>query len=248
MDIFLLITTCQHYFSNIPNVIKDIEECDFPKENVLIVSGQENENSICYESNIKVVKVTYTGLHLTGLIYISENIDLFNNKKYWIILPDTIKLDKLFYINIMKYYDTYLKDKEIHSLPFINPSIRPTMDMGILNIKHIYNMSKYLNKIKREQPYNKDDMVKLKIQLIYDENTILGLTPVWPAGYSTAFNYINWPHPQPTVFIINEKNDLIEKGVTIKNKLCNEVYFSNIDMYKYQRNFNGPYAPLIMEL
>ena len=75
MDIFLLITTCQHYFSNIPNVIKDIEECGFPKENVLIVSGQENETSICYENNIKVVKVTYTGLHLTGLIYISENID-----------------------------------------------------------------------------------------------------------------------------------------------------------------------------
>jgi|688.fasta_scaffold289004_1 hypothetical protein len=247
MDIYLLITTCQHYFSNIPNVIKDIEECNFPKENVLIVSGQENENSICYENNIKVVKVTYTGLHLTGLIYISENNDLFNNKKYWIILPDTIKLDKLFYINIMKYYDTYLKDKEIHSLPFINPSIRPTMDMGIIHIKHIYNMSDYLNKIKKDQPYNMDQIITLKRQLIFDENTILGLTPACP-GYSTVFNYTNCPQPQPNVFIINEKNDLIEKGVNIKNRLCNEVYFSSIDMYKYQRNFNGPYGSLIMEL
>ena len=83
MDLCLLITTCQHYFSNIPNVIKDIEECNFPKENVLIVSGQENENSTYYENNIKIVKVTYTGLHLTGVIYISENMDLFNNKKWY---------------------------------------------------------------------------------------------------------------------------------------------------------------------
>lgn len=45
----LLITTCQHYFTNIPNVIKNIEDCNFPKENVLIISGQETTNSICYE-------------------------------------------------------------------------------------------------------------------------------------------------------------------------------------------------------
>ena len=96
MSIGLLITTCQHYFTNIPNII---EECNFPKENVLIVSGQENNNSIYYENNIKIVKVDYTGLHLTGVIHISENMDLYKNIHYWIILPDTIKLEKLFYVN-----------------------------------------------------------------------------------------------------------------------------------------------------
>ena len=50
-ELGLLITTCKHYFTNIPNLIKNIEECNFPKENVLIVSGQENENSKCYESS-----------------------------------------------------------------------------------------------------------------------------------------------------------------------------------------------------
>ena len=102
----LLITTCQHYFTNIPNVIKDIEECNFPKENVLIVSGQENNNSIYYENNIKIVNVDYTGLHLTGVIYLSENMDSFNHIKYWVILPDTIKLDKpkfryYIYLNVL---------------------------------------------------------------------------------------------------------------------------------------------------
>lgn len=247
MNIGLLITTCQHYFTNIPNIIENIEECNFPKENVLIVSGQESKNSVYYENNIKIVKVDYTALHLTGVIYISENIDSFRYINYWIILPDTIKLDKLFYINIMKYYDTYLKNKEIYSLPFINPKIRPTMDMGIISINHIYNMSDYLNKIKKVQPYDINDLIKLKLQLIYDENTILGL-PATVLSKSTKFNYINSLYPKPNIFIINGKNELIEKRIIINKKLCNEVYFCNIDIYKYQRNFKGPRVKLVMEL
>lgn len=246
-NIGLLITTCQHYFTNIQNIIKDIEECNFPKENVLIVSGQENNNSIYYENNIKIVKVDYTGLHLTGVIYISENMDSFKNITYWIIMPDTIKLNKLFYVNILKYYNTYLENKEIYSLPFISPIIRPTMDMGIVHINHIYNMSDYLNKIKKVQPYNINDTIQLKRQLIYDENTILGLHPTVP-NKSTKFNYINEINRIPTVFITNNKNKLIVKVIKLNDKILNEVYFVDLDIYKYQRNFRGPDVDLIMEL
>jgi hypothetical protein len=243
----LLITTCEHYFTNITNIIKNIEDCNFPKENVLIVSGQENNNSIYYENNIKIVKVDYTGLHLTGVIYISENMDSFKNINYWIILPDTIKLNKLFYVNILKYYNTYLENKEIYSLPFINPKIRPTMDMGIIHINHIHNMSDYLNKIKKVQPYNINDIIQLKHQLICDENIILGLPPQVP-NKSTKFNYINKLNKIPTIFITNNKNKLIEKLIIFNNKLLNQVYFVNLDIYKYQRNFRGLSAKLIMEL
>ena len=168
------------------------------------------------------------------------------NIKYWIILPDTIKLNKSFYKNIMKYYDEYLKYNKICSLPFINPSIRPTMDMGIIHINHIYNMTNYLNKIKKTAPYTIDDMLQLKKQLIYDENIILGLSPSCSVN-STRFDFI-YSCPTPNIFIINEPCELIETPININNKLCNEVYFFNISMYKYQRNFNGPLVPLIMEL
>lgn len=243
----LLITTCQHYFTNVKNIIKNIEECNFPKENVLIVSGQENNNSIYYENNIKIVKVDYTGLHLTGVIYLSENRDSFKNINYWIILPDTIKINKLFYVNILKYYNTYLENKEIYSLSFTNPKIRATMDMGIVHINHIYNMSDYLNKIKKVQPYNINDTIQLKRQLICDENIILGLPPQEP-NESTKFNYINELNTIPTIFIINNNNQLIEKKIKLNDKLLNEVYFVDLDIYKYQRNFNGPNVNLIMEL
>jgi hypothetical protein len=247
-NIGLLITTCQHYFTNIPNVIKNIEECNFPKENVIIVSGQENNNSIYYENNIKIVKVDYTGLHLTGVIYISENTDSMKHIDYWIILPDTIRLGKLFYVNVLKYYNTYLENKELYSLPFINPfEIRPSMDMGFIHTKHISNMSGYLNKIKKLQPYNKNDIIQLKYQLIYDENTILGL-PATDPDVSTKFNYINERNTFPRIFITNNHNELIVKVITLNGKLVNEVYFVNLDIYKYQRNFRGPTVNLIMEL
>jgi hypothetical protein len=245
-DLGLLITTCQHYFTNIPNIIQNIEECNFPKENVLIVSGQENNDSIYYENNIKIIKVTYTGLHLTGAIYLSENINSFKNIKYWILLPDTIKLEKLFYVNILKYYNTYLKNKEICSLPFINPRIRPTMDMGIVHINHIYNMSDYLNKIKKVQPYNANDLIQLKRQLIYDENIILGID--YCRNRTTKFNYLNKINLYPSIFITNNNSELTETQIKLNDKVLNEVYFVNLGIYKYQRNFNGPNVNLIMEL
>ena len=250
----LLITTCQHYFTNIPNVIKNIEDCNFPKENVLIVSGQETTNSICYENGIKIVKVDYTGLHLTGVVYLSENMDSFNHINYWIILPDTIKLEKSFYGNILKYYNEHLVNVNTKTkisrviLPFVNPSLRPTMDMGIVHISHIYNMSDYLKKIKKAHPYNVGDILRLKNQLIYDENIILGLPAAGSHKLTTRFGYMNRSIMVPTKFITNHRRELIEKRINVNDKLVNEVYFVNLGMYKYQRNFSGPRVKLVIEL
>jgi hypothetical protein len=244
IELGLLITTCKHYYSNIPNVIHDIENCNFPKNNVLIVSGQEDTNSVSYTDDIKTIRVTYTGLHLTGPIFLSEN-KVMNHIKYWVLLPDTIKLNKNFYKNIMKYYNTYLKNKEVHTLPFINFKNRPTMDMGIVHINHIHNIYDYLQKIKKTKPYSKKNILKLKLQLIFDENIVLGIYV--KSSNQTKFKLINRDYPKPTVFI-HEEHELIEKEVVINNKVCNEVYFPNLDMYKYQRNYKGPNVPLVMEL
>jgi hypothetical protein len=86
--------------------------------------------------------------------------------------------------------------------------------------------------------------LKLKNQLIYDENTILGLPASIP-HISTKFN-IKPVHPR--TFITNNPSELIEKQIVVNAKYVNEVYFVNLDMYKYQRNFSGPSAKLVMEL
>ena len=248
MSLGLLITTCKHYYTNIPKLIENITSCGFPKENVLIVSGEENENSTCSEDGIQIVKVTYTGLHLTGAIFLSENIDLIPSIKYWALLPDTIKLNESFYANIMKYYDLYLKDSEIYSMPFLSPNVRlTTMDMGIVSIGHILNMTDYLSKIKLVQPYSRTETTKLKKQLIYNENIILGMQSPCPVE-ATKFKHLFPLYIKPSIFITNNKSELRERRIMIGNRLCNEVYFLNIDLYKYQRNFIGPDAIIVMDL
>ena len=66
MNFGLVITTCKHYFTNIPPLIEQLEICNFPKENTIIVSGQEDDDIIINEGGIKCIKVKYSGLHLTG--------------------------------------------------------------------------------------------------------------------------------------------------------------------------------------
>ena len=59
---------------------------------------------------------------------------------------------------------------------------------------------------------------------------------------------MNEPNKIPTVFITNNGSELIEKVITLNDKLLNEVYFVDLDFYKYQRNFRGAWADMIMEL
>jgi hypothetical protein len=240
LDCCLVINTCKQYSSNINELIKQIQLYNvFPKENILIVSGQEDENSINYINGIKYVKVTYSGIHLTSAIYIKENLKDYLNINYWILLPDTIKFGPKFHDLIISYYKTMKYNQ--YTLPFINPIIRPTMDMGIVQTKHIINIADYLKKIKLDH-IDRDNLLKLKKQLIYDENTILGLRAVCYEP-STKFNYLT-QNTSPIYFITNSNSEI---EISIKNNIqC--IYFKNLDLYKYQQNFNGPETELIIAI
>ena len=242
LECCLVINTCKQYSSNINELIKQIDLYNkvFPKENILIVSGQEDENSVDYIDGIKIVKVTYTGIHLTSAIYIQENVKEYLNINYWVLLPDTIKFGPKFFDLIINYY-TQMKKNGQYTLPFISPIVRPTMDMGIIHTKHIINISNYLKKIKLNT-INKDNLLILKKQLIYDENTILGLRAICYQP-STKFNYLIENQP-PSYFITNSNTEYV---MTIQNNI-QMVYFKNLDLYKYQQNFKGPETELVVSL
>jgi hypothetical protein len=239
-NIGLVITTCNHYYTNIPQIIKDLETCEFPKQNIIVVSGQEAENNILYENNIKIIKVTYSGLHLTGVIHIYENQNLYKNIDYWIILPDTIKIGPNFYNIILNFFTNYINNNIIYSIPFINPNHRQTMDLGIIHNKQIQNMGNYLIKIKLNFPYSKNDILNLKKQLIIDENLILGCPPgkCVPHNLVTKFRYRDPLYKKPN-FYLSHKNNIHEEEIIINNKKINKVYLKNLDLIKYQRNYHG---------
>lgn len=250
-DLYLVINTCKNYFSNISKLIHQLEIIKFPKNNILIVSGQEDDQSISYYLGIKLIKVKYTGIHLTGMIYVNENINLYKHVKYWMFLPDTIKFGNNFLNKLKIYYNMYLRQNNIYVLSFINPILRPTMDIGIVNNIHILLMTKYLKYIKT---YNIkiENLVKLKKQLIYDENTILGLKPhnknksiLNTENLYIKNLYITYNYKNLIRFVSNKKSDLKQQIITNNIK---EVYFVLLDLYKYQRNFNGSNKKIVLTL
>lgn len=236
-DLLIVINTCENYLKyNKDSLLKQIKESGL--QNIIIISGQENKEEINYLDNIKLIKVKYTGINHTSAIYISENYNEFNNYKYFMLLPDTIHIGKNFKSNIVKYYKKYLQNNNIKCFGFINPTIRPSMDMGIFSIEHLKNMSIYFSKIKTFD-VSKNNLLKLKKLLIYDENTIFG-KPICKKGT----NYKVSLKDEEKIFLCNDKKEIIETRIS---DYINQVYFPQLDLYKFQRNFKGPNNKLILD-
>ena len=252
-ELCLVINTCKGYFKNINGLINQINKFDseknFPRENILIVSGQEDKDDVVYRNEIKIVKVTYTGLHLTSAIYIYENIGLLKDKfKYFLLLPDTVKFGNSFFTKILKLYEENIKTSDALSLPLLNWTVRPTMDIGILHYNYIINIRDYLNKIKTCKPYDIDILKTLKKQLIHNENIILGLPSYFTKDKVTQFNYeFDFDVSKRVTPIINDKSDVVEKIITKNDRILNRVYFKPLDLYKFQRNFTLE-GELVLEL
>jgi hypothetical protein len=275
-NLLLVINTCKLFFSNTTSLIQQINELGFPNKNVIIVSGQEDEETVEYINDIKIVKVKYTGINITSVIYVNENIDLFENIKYFLFLPDTIKFGENFFNLLGKYYELYLKNESIYSMPFINMKIRQTMDLGVIHKNQVLNLTDYLIKIKSYKT-DIESLKFLKKKLIYDENTILGLPVIANHNNNLRSNHTSKLskfvfgifrqgqrrsvpknaaiHPHNKLLnekyikcITNKKEDL--KETEINNGKINEVYMVLLDLYKYQRNFDKTFinGNVILEL
>jgi len=173
MQLGFLITTCKSYFQNVEDIINDIEKCVIDKNHVLIVSAQEDDFEDYFYRGVKIIKVPYTALQLTGLVYLYENKKLLNSFNYWFVLPCTIKIGLDFNNKIIKFLN---KNKEEDSIPIINPKLLPyrTMDMGILKSSFINIMGEYLMKLKLKS-YDDKDFINMYmtsfIQLIINSKT-----------------------------------------------------------------------------
>jgi hypothetical protein len=228
-ELLIVVTTCKNYLLR-GNIIEKLAKSGL--KNVIVVSGQEDNDEIIYLHGIKVIKVRYTGLHHTGVIYIKENYNKYSKYKYFMLLPDTVKFGEKFKENIEHCSKLYLKNN-LQVLGFINPYVRPSMDMGILHIEHINNTSEYLCKIKTFD-LSKENLLRLKRLLIYDENCILGTE--YTSARRGGSNYIKIVKNK--IFLCNNKHEIME--TRIEDNTINQVYIPLLDFYKYQRNFRGP--------
>jgi hypothetical protein len=247
-NIGIIINSCKQYNNAIPSLINNLLKMPINKENILIISGQEDEEEIININNIKIIKVKYSGSNLTGLIYLSENIDKYQNIDFWIFLPDTIEIGQNFGNLITNYINNINHKEYIYTIPFINPKIRPTMDLGIYTNKHILNMKDYYQKIKTYD-CSYENLILIKRQQIYNENISVGLSPhTTIKDLATKFNYYdkNFSENKINQFLVNSHAEIIEEQLIIDNKKINKVKFVNLDLVKIQRNFTGPDNELVI--
>ena len=139
-----------------------------------------------------------------------------------------------------------MKQHNLCSLPFIHPDLRPTMDIGIIHTSHLMHMQEYLTMMKTYDT-SKENLLKLKQQLIYNENLFLGLPAKcyrYNVTYTDEPTKFTYGGETPSHFIVNDISELI----TTKDETIQTVYFKTIDLHKYQRNFEGPTYKLVIDL
>jgi hypothetical protein len=252
MNIAYFVSTTNSYYENTINrLIKEAEISGIPKSDLFFVSSQEKTNNTIVVNNCSVVKVDYTGIHLTPLIHISENLLSYNSYSHICLIHSTSRIGVNFYKNLNNYIQNI--KKPFDSLPFnkINHPIQ-SKDMGLISLDAIRTIKNYLGKIKLKT-WSEKSLLKLKKQLILDENLIFGLRPSIKIdneanGRSneqgklfqpTKFKLINIGRKLNIKQGIENSEDLIIKELKFNNELLKETYFPTLDLYKYQRTFQG---------
>ena len=214
LPIKIFINTCKKYKEiTIPKILNDIEIYKFPKENIIIFSGQEDDEKTYIENNITFINVPYCGFQNTALIYVSENYDKFEHLKYILNLPDTIDLGKNTWKNFLAIYYRFLLKENINAIPF-------AYDIGILRIKYIHFIKSFLTSgsCKALPPITAENITKLKWCNLFFEDSIY-LKP----RYKTIMNKkIN-----NEFYLVNEK---MKKY--IKHKI------ENFDIFILQNKYN----------
>jgi len=246
MDMCLVIATSKKSFANVYGLLDQIPYDTFPKQNILVVSGQEDEDSRDDIGGVACRRVTYTGLELTSFIHVYENLQEYDRFNWWVMLPDTVEFGPTFFDKLLACYNTHLRNnKSLWCLPFINNAQvkRPTMDLGICSSAHLFNIGAYLIQMKLVAPYGKEDVANLKKQLICNENNVFGIQTPRPGLATPLCTRI--AAATPVLFLVHDRADIVEEE--IEGGKRNRVYLAPLDLYKYQRNFRGLDHPLVLD-
>ena len=230
-------STCKSYFPSSDPLIDDLEVNHIDKKKVLFVSAQEDREENILFRGCEVQKVTYSGLHLTPAIFLSENYQKYPNIKYWFMLPSTVRMGKDFKEKVEKILR--LQESGLSSFPVINPKIKPTMDMGIVHVDHLKKFNRFFNRIKLST-YTENDLRQLKQELILLENFFLGIDYPQEVQLKSK-HYSEMPKNiiSPTSFMVNSSDEIETQYKKYKGKKLKASHFSPINLTKYQRTHRG---------
>tara|TARA_A100001515_G_scaffold143487_1_gene144728 strand:- start:262 stop:1029 length:768 start_codon:yes stop_codon:yes gene_type:complete len=232
---YIISTTKSYREKSTERLILESKYSGIPKDKLLIVSSQEDFNECNIVDGYKIIHVKYTGIHLTPMIYLSENLTKYKSIKYWILLHSTCKIG----VNFVKRLHSKLdKLNTFDSIPLntVGNGVR-TMDMGIFSIDHIKSFENYWQ-IMKHNKFDKQILHDLKCQLIANEDLIFSYPPAIP-NRATKFNRVNIKNNLISLKGLVNCRDVKTNFVNLNSEKIQEVNYLSLDLLKYQRNFNG---------
>lgn len=233
---FLISTTKSYYDQTVNRIIKEAQDSGMPSSDLFIVSSQEDSNNCLSLNDASIFKVTYTGIHLTPLIHVVENFNIYENYTHFCLLHSTSTIGSTFYTKLKNILSKL--QSPIDAIPFNSPGLGgQTKDMGIVSRDQILFLQNYFKAIKLEE-YTSDSLLQLKKQLIFDENLIFGLQAVRP-DLSTRFEFINCGRQLVTANGIENPSNIIIEDIQLEGETLRRSYYPSLDFYKYQRTFQG---------
>lgn len=231
---FLISTTQSYYDQTVTRIISEVQASGVPSSDLFIVSSQEDSDESLLHNNVKIFKVTYTAIHLTPLIHVLENFNIYEKYTHFCLLHSTSNIGATFYKKLKNILSKLRAP--IDALPFSSQSTN-TKDMGIVSRDQIASLQNYFKTIKLEE-YNPDSLLQLKKQLIFDENLIFGLKPSVP-HLSTDFKLINCGRQLVYIDGIENNSSLIIDTIKLGDETLRRTFYPSLDFYKYQRTFQG---------
>lgn len=239
---YIFSTTKSYYDKTVNRIIKECKISGIPPEDTIIVSSQEDSNESILINGCKVIKVKYTGIHLTPLIYILENRKSHREYTHFCLLHSTSRIGPQFYKKLTNYLNDLKKTTPFFDAMAFNTISRraQSKDMGILSYDMLRSLFNYFKKIKLIN-INPDSLLSLKKQLISDENLIFGMSAS-RANDATKFELIDIGRRLVFKKGIEESADeesLKIKDIVLGEEKLRESYYTSLDLYKYQRTFSA---------
>jgi hypothetical protein len=217
----IFISSCIENHTGMLKLIDNITDCNIPPENVHIIVGGADKDSVEYIKNIEVVYVQYRCFEFTPMIYIIKNKDKYDFE-YSLFLHDTVYFTKDSWNAIVDTISELSKTQYSTRKAVYNKLKYPSMNIGIYSKDILFNVD-VKNTLLELCCYSNlpNDLYALKSKLVNYEDFILNKN-----CYPPSTDDIEGPIIEEE--IINIKNEKIKIWKRNIHKL---------KMFKIQTNF-----------
>jgi hypothetical protein len=226
---YIISSNINYYKNTYLPLITSLLDSKISQEDIIMVVGGCKDTNINLENNlnINIIPVEYNSFDLTGLIYISENINNFLDSNYF-LLHDTCLVGPKF---------KELAEKLDPGIPIQTLRNGISLNIGMYSFQTLFENKENLCNLKY-YPQNENELQQVKQIFVVHEDIIFKLYN----EYCYKHNYIGTESDMIDVNILKQhftKDIYNDYFKTLENSEIKRQmgYSSLLDFYKFQANW-----------